>query len=64
MILDKDMFDNYTIKVNAETAGTLLKLVQELDYTSKTVGEVIALNKLWKQLEDIVDSERRINNVG
>lgn len=51
-----DIFNKYTVRITAETAKELLNVVQEIDYTKYDVGEILALNDLWAQLELILQS--------
>jgi hypothetical protein len=48
-----DTFGKYTIKIDVETAETLLDLVQTLDFSTLTKSQVYALNGLQLNLEAI-----------
>lgn len=55
--LDKDMFDKYSIKITAIQAKLFLAYIEQIDYSDKTIGEVMALNALQIQLQEVVESE-------
>lgn len=60
-LIQPDMFDKYSIRITAETAETLLALVKGLDFHKMNVGEVLALNQLWAQLEEVAESKEAID---
>lgn len=51
--MQADTFDKYTIKIDMDTAETILELVRTLDYSTMTKRQVWALNALQLNLEAI-----------
>ncbi len=58
-----DTFGKYTIRIDVNTAETILELVRTLDYSTMTKAQVSALNGLQLNLEAIKEEAnvRRVN---
>lgn len=51
--MNTDTFGKYSIRIDADTAETILSLVQGIDYATLTKAQVMALNGLQLNLEAI-----------
>lgn len=58
LIGEVDTFGKYTIRIDADTAGTLLELVQQLDFQAMTKAQVMAMNGLQLNLQAIKEEIR------
>lgn len=54
-----DTFDKYTIKIDVDTAETILELVRTLDFHTMTKQQVCALNALQLNLEAIKEEAKK-----
>jgi hypothetical protein len=55
--METTSFGKYTVKIDVETAETLLELVRTLDFTTMTRRQVMALNGLQLNLEAIREAQ-------
>jgi len=60
--METTSFGKYTVKIDVETAETLLELVRTLDFTTMTRRQVMALNGLQLTLEAIKEEQNGRSN--
>lgn len=58
--MQADTFDKYTIRIDMDTAETILELVRGLDYSTMTKAQVWALNALQLNLEAIKEEAQNV----
>ena len=58
--MQPDTFDKYSIKIDIETAETILELVRGLDYSKLTKSQVWGLNALQLTLEALKEEQQNV----